>query len=266
MKLLVTDALWQRLEPLLPPPSPRRFRFPGRKRLDFRRVLTGILFVLKTGMAWDDLPAELGYGCGKTCREYLRWWHESGVWIRLHAVLLAELNGSDQIDWSRALIDASFAKAPKGGEDTGPNPTDRGQSGSKHHLLTDAHGIPLAVTLSAANVPDVTKTFSVLTAMPPVGGKPGPKREKPQRLQGDRGYDSEGVRRLLRWLRITPVLAKRKPPHGSGLGVFRWVVERTISWLHSWGRLRRRLDRHTELHQAFLQLAATMICLRFLNN
>ena len=89
--------------------------------------------------------------------------------------------------------------------------------------------------------------------MPPVGGKPGPKREKPQRLQGDRGYDSEGVRRLLRWLRITPVLAKRKTPHGSGLGVFRWVVERTISWLHSWGRLRRRLDRHTELHQAFLQ-------------
>ena len=179
MKLLVTDALWQRLEPLLPPPSPRRFRFPGRKRLDFRRVLTGILFVLKTGMAWDDLPAELGYGCGKTCREYLRWWHESGVWIRLHAVLLAELNGADQIDWSRALIDASFAKAPKGGEDTGPNPTDRGQSGSKHHLLTDAHGIPLAVTLSAANVPDVTKTFSVLTAMPPVGGKPGPKPKNP---------------------------------------------------------------------------------------
>ena len=55
----LTDALWARLEPLLPPPPPRRFRFPGRKHLDYRKVLTGILFVLKTGIAWDDLPASL---------------------------------------------------------------------------------------------------------------------------------------------------------------------------------------------------------------
>ena len=139
MKLLVTDALWERLQPLLPPPPPRRFRFPGRKPLDYRKILTGILFVLKTGIAWDDLPAELGCGCGKTCRHYLQLWHQAGVWRQLHALLLAELNGADQIDWKRALIDASFAKAPEGGEDTGPNPTDRGKSGSKHHLMTDAH-------------------------------------------------------------------------------------------------------------------------------
>src|ERR1700752_2235573 len=120
MKLLVPDALWERLQPLLPPPPQRRFRFPGRKPLDYRNVLTGILFVLKTGIAWDDLPAELGCGCGKTCRHYLRAWHAPGVWRRLHAVLLAELNGADRIDWERAVIDASFAKAPEGGEDTGP--------------------------------------------------------------------------------------------------------------------------------------------------
>ncbi len=64
MKSLVTDALWERLQPLLPPPPPRRFRFPGRKPLDYRKILTGILFVLKTGIAWDDLPAELNCGCG----------------------------------------------------------------------------------------------------------------------------------------------------------------------------------------------------------
>jgi len=264
MKPLVTDALWERLEPLLPPPPPRRFRFPGRKPLDYRMILTGILFVLKTGIAWDDLPAELGCGCGKTCRRYLRRWHRAGVWRQLHALLLAELNAADKIDWQRALIDASFAEAPEGGEDTGPNPTDRGKSGSKHHLMTDAHGIPLAATVTAANVPDVTQVFHVLVAMPNVGGKPGPKRQLPERLQGDRGYDSEPVRQLLRWLGITPVLARRNTEHGSGLGVLRWFVERTISWLHSFGRLRRRLDRHTELQEAFLALSCSLICLSFL--
>lgn len=263
MKPLVSDALWDRLQPLLPPPPRRRFRFPGRKPLDYRLVLTGILFVLKTGIAWDDLPAELGCGCGKTCRHYLRAWHRAGLWRRLHAVLLAELNGADQIDWQRALIDASFAEAPEGGEDTGPNPTDRGKSGSKHHVLTDAQGIPLSATVTAANVNEVTQALQVLLNMPPVGGKPGPKREKPERLQGDRGYDSEPLRHVLRWLGIEPVLAARHTGHGSGLGVFRWYVERTISWLHTFGRLRRRLDRLTEIQEAFLQLACDIICLRF---
>ena len=118
--------------------------------------------------------------------------------------------------------------------------------------------------MTAANVADVTQTLQVLTSMPPVGGKPGPKREKPRRLQGDRGYDSEPVRRVLRWLGIIPVLAARNTEHGSGLGVFRWFVERTISWLHSFGRLRRRLDRLTEIQEAFLQLACSLICLRLL--
>jgi transposase len=264
MKQLVTDELWEKVEPLLPPPPQRRFRFPGRKPLGYRNVLTGILFVLKTGMAWEDLPAELGCGCGKTCHHYLRLWHEAGVWRQWHQLLLTELNAADLIDWERALIDASFAEAPEGGEDTGPNPTDRGKSGSKHHVMTDAQGIPLAATVTAANVNEVTQVFQVLTDLEAVGGKPGPKRERPERLQGDRGYDSEPVRRILRWLGITPLLAKRNTENGSHLGVYRWFVERTISWLHSFGRLRRRLDRLTEIQEAFLRLACALICLRFL--
>src|SRR5262245_12339513 len=168
MKVLVTDELWEHLQPLLPPPPRRRFRFPGRRPLDYRKILTGILFVRKTGIAWDDLPAELGCGCGKTCRRYLRRWHRAGVWRQLHAILLAELNGASHIDWERALIDASFAKAPEGGKDTGPNPTDRSKSGSKQHVMTDAQGIPLAATVTAANVNEVTQVFQVLTDMPSV--------------------------------------------------------------------------------------------------
>ncbi|MCE9564886.1 MAG: IS5 family transposase, partial [Planctomycetes bacterium] len=155
-------------------------------------------------------------------------------------------------------------KAPEGGEDTGTNPTDRSKSGSKHHIMTDAQGIPLSVTVTAANVNEVTQALPVLLAMDPVGGKPGPKRQLPERLQGDRGYDSEPLRVLLRWLSVTPVLAKRNTDNGSGLGVYRWFVERTISWLHSFGRLRRRLDRLTEVHEAFLRLACALICLRIL--
>jgi transposase len=265
MNPLVSDALWERFQPLVPPPPKRHFRFPGRKPLDYRKVLTGILFVLKTGIAWDDLPAELGWGCGKTCRHYLQLWAKAGVWRRLHAVFLAELNGTDKIDWQRALIDASFLKAPEGGEETGPNPTDRRKSGCKHEVMTDGQGVPLAALTIAANVPEVTKVFHTLTRMPPVGGKPGPKRQKPDRLQGDRGFDSEPVRRLLRWMDITPVLPKRNTEHGSGLGAFRWFIERTNSWLHQFGRLRRRLDRLLEIHDAFLTLACALICLRILS-
>ena len=220
--------------------------------------------MLKTGIAWDDLPAELGWGCGKTCRTRLRNWHRAGVWLRLHSLLLAELNEANQIDWERALIDASFAKAPLGGEETGRNPTDRGKLGGKHHLLTDGGGVPLAVVNTAANVNEVTQVFAVLAEMPPVGGKPGPNRGKPQRLQGDRGYDSEPVRTWLRRFGITPVLARRNTPNGSGLGKLRWPVERTISWVHAFGRLRRRLDRLAEIQEAFLRLGCSLICLRML--
>jgi hypothetical protein len=129
--------------------------------------------------------------------------------------------------------------------------------------MTDARGIPLAATVTAANVNEVTQVFQVLTDLDPVGGKPGPRRQKPERLQGERGYDSEPVRVLLRWLGITPVLAERNTEHGSNLGMLRWFVERTISWLHPFGRLRRRLDRLTEIQEAFLRLACGLICLRF---
>ena len=122
MKLLVTDALWERLQPLLPAPPQRRCRFPGRKPIDYRKILTGILFVLKTGIAWEDLPADCGWGCGLTCKRYLRRWQRQGVGPRLHAVLLAELREADRIDWSRALIDSASARAPCGGRDTGPTP------------------------------------------------------------------------------------------------------------------------------------------------
>jgi transposase len=121
-KVLVTDALWAVVEPLLPAAKPRRFRYPGRKPLDNRRALTGILFVLKTGIAWDDLPQEMGCGSGMTCWRRLRDWQAAGVWQGLHEVLLARLREADQIDWSRAVVDSAPLRALKGGPKPGRIP------------------------------------------------------------------------------------------------------------------------------------------------
>ena len=125
--------------PLIPVVE-RRSRFPGRKRIDDRRVLTGILFVLQAGMPWEYLPQEMGCSSGMTCWRRLREWQQQGVWQRLHELLLAKLREIDRIDWSRAAID-SFARPCRwGGEQTGPSPVDRGRSGSKHHTITCGRG------------------------------------------------------------------------------------------------------------------------------
>ena len=119
-KPLVDDELWAILESLLPEPKPRRFRYPGRQPIDNRRALTGILFVLKTGIGWEDLPQEMGCGSGMTCWRRLRDWQKAGVWQQLHEVLLAKLQAANQIDWSRAVVDSSPVRALKGGTKQGP--------------------------------------------------------------------------------------------------------------------------------------------------
>ena len=263
-KPLVNDALWQRIEPLLPPPKPRRFRYPGRKPLDRRKVLTGIIFVLKTGIAWEDLPQVMGCGSGMSCLNYLKAWQQTGVWVSLHQVLLQELEDADKIDWQRGAVDASFARALGGGEETGPNPTDRSKLGSKHHIMTDAQGLPLNVTVTAASVPEVNEVLDLVDSAPEVITAEGEPRQNPDELYGDRAYDSEPHRQEMRERDIAPRFARRRTPHGSGLGVYRWVVERTASWLHSFRRLRLRTDRNGQVQDAFVALASALICSWFL--
>jgi transposase len=110
----VNDELLAVIEPLLPKVE-RRSRYPARKRLDDRLVLQGILFVLHTGISWEHLPQELGFGSGMTCWRRLAEWHEAGVWQRLHEVLLAKLQAADAPDFSHAVVDSSHVRALKGG-------------------------------------------------------------------------------------------------------------------------------------------------------
>ena len=173
-KPLLPDELWDIIQPLLPPPKPRRFRYPGRKPVGDRQALTGILFVLKTGIPWEDLPAEMGCGCGMTCWRRLRDWYQAGLWHQLHQVLLARLQGADKIDWARAAIDSTFARAFGGVEGSGPNPTDRGRPGVKQHVVVDAHGIPLAADATPANVPEVNELLAVVDGIGPVARPSSP--------------------------------------------------------------------------------------------
>src|ERR687886_1484462 len=116
-KPLVSDALWEIIQPLLPsePPKPKG----GRPRVPDRAALTGIIFVLKSGIPWEMLPPEMGCGSGVTCWRRLRDWQQAGVWVRLHQVLLDRLGEADKIDWSRASVDSAFAPAKRGASKPG---------------------------------------------------------------------------------------------------------------------------------------------------
>lgn len=154
----------------------------------------------------------------------------------------------------------------KGGSQTGPSPVDRGRAGSKHHILVDATGLPLAWTLTGGNRNDVTQLIPLLERVPGVAGLVGRPRKRPDRVIADRGYDHDKYRRLVRGLGITPVIARRQTDHGSGLGRHRWVVERTFAHLHQFKRLLVRYERRAEIHEAFLALGCCLICHRRLRN
>ena len=149
----------------------------------------------------------------------------------------------------------------KGGSATGPSPVDRARNGSKHHLLVDATGIPLAWTVTGGNRNDVTQLVPLIERVPAVRGRVGRPRRRPQCVLADRGYDHDKYRRQLRQRGIASEIARRQTTHGSGLGRARWVVERTFAWLHNF-KLLVRYDRRHEIHEAFLAIGCCLVCFR----
>src|SRR5919199_2639416 len=195
-KELAHEELWKAMLLWLPPE--RKDVRGGPPRVSNRAALAGILFVLRHGLRWRDLPPELGYGSGVTCWRRLRRWQALGVWAGVHRTLLNWLGDRGAIDWTRASVDSTSVRAKRGGEATGPNPTDRGKAGSKYHLLVDRHGVPLAVALSAANTNDCKLLEPLLDAVPPIRrpiGQPGRPRCRPSKLHADKGYACAFCRR-----------------------------------------------------------------------
>ncbi|MFF0970729.1 IS5 family transposase [Streptomyces sp. NPDC003703] len=136
---------------------------------------------------------------------------------------------------------------------------DRGKNGSKIHLIVDRSGLPISVAISAANTHDSLALQSLVQGMPPVRGPRGPRRRRPRKLHGDKGYDYDHQRRWLRERGITPRIARRGRESSARLGRHRWVVERTMSWLAGCRRLHRRHEREPEHFPAFTAIATSLI-------
>jgi transposase len=153
----------------------------------------------------------------------------------------------------------------KEGERIGKNPTVRGKSGSKRHLVSDRKGVPLTVALNAANVHDSRVFEEMVDAVEPIKrpgrGRP---RKRPEKLHADKGYDFPRSREALRRRGIKGRITRRGVDSSEKLGRHRWVVERTLAWLARYRRLSVRYERRADIHEAFLHLGCSLICLNYL--
>jgi transposase len=146
----------------------------------------------------------------------------------------------------------------------GPNPTDRGKAGTKRHLITDRHGVPLAARLTGANRHDSVVFTEVLDAVPPIKCPSGRRRKRPAKLHADKAYDMPRCRQALTRRRIKVRIARKGVERSDRLGRHRWVVERTLAWLGQFRRLTIRYERRVDIHQAFLSLGCALICWNYL--
>ncbi|WP_086002113.1 IS5 family transposase [Nocardiopsis kunsanensis] len=257
---LVPDELWELFQRVVPE-APTRPQGGGRRRHGDREVLAAIIFVANSGCTWAQLPPVFGPS-GPTAHRRFTEWTRARVWAKLHRLVLDELGSRGELDWSRCAIDSVNMRALKKGDLTGPNPVDRGKKGAKVHLITDKSGLPLSVAISGANTHDSQALQPLVQGIPPIRSRRGPRRRKPAKLHGDKGYDYTHLRRWLRRRGIVHRLARKGVESSKRLGRHRWQVERTMAWLAGCRRLHRRYERKADHFLAFAGIACTLICYR----
>ena len=260
-KSLLNDRQWQKIKPLLPK---ARRGGRGRPRADERQVLEGILWVLRSGARWRDLPRE--YPSASTCWRRLGQWEERDVWLRIWRALLGQLDAQGKLDWSEVFLDGSFAPAKKGGSAWVKPNVAKVQSG---WWWQTAKGIPLGSRLFSASPAEVTLAEETLRAVQvprPGAGRP---RTRPQRLICDRAYDSQRFRERLAARGIELICPHRRGRRvalqdGRPLRRYRkrWKIERTFAHLGNFRRLLIRHDRLLLLYQGFFHLACLLLTLR----
>jgi transposase len=224
-----------------------RDRGRGHPPAETVRVLATLRQFLREGTPWRRLTASAGQASGSPLRRRLRDWADGALLQQGHAVLVAMLRGHPDL-----ILDSCSARAKRGGDLTGPNPTDRAKRGTKYHVAVTGEGVPVAGAATAAKVNDTLLferlflgAFAVMARI--------------RTVFGDKGYDAEANRALCRAVGAEPCLHKRGRPHGSGLGKRRWPVERSNAWVLENKRLALRYDRLGFIVQALLQAACTFL-------
>ena len=259
----ISDALWQRIEPILledAPPTPRGNG--GRPRINWRKAIDGIIFRLRTGCQWNKLPKH--FGDDSSVHRWFQRWCKNGVFEKLWAVLVESCDELGAVDWKWQAADGMLGKARFGGKKTGKNPTDRGKLGTKKSLLVEADGGPLAVVIAGANVNDHKLLEATIEAV--VVERPDP-AEREQHLSLDKGYDNptghEVVERHGYIGHIRPIGEDRREKRRPGRRkARRWVVERTLAWLSKCRALLVRYDKHDENYLGLIQLACGLLWYR----
>jgi transposase len=231
------DLISQVIECCEPPPAGG----PGHPRSETVRVLVTLRQFLREGLPWRSLRAGAERVSGSTLRRCLARWAKTAVLAKVHAQLVAMLRGNPTL-----ILDSCSVRAKRGGDLTGPNPTDRAKMGTKYHLAVDGAGMPVACLATAANVNDTLAFERLFLAASAV-------MTRILTVFADKGYDAERHRALCRKFGAEPLIHRRGLAHGSGLGTHRWPVERTLSWLLENKRLGLRYDRCDFIIQSLLQ-------------
>lgn len=248
---VLSDEMWESFEKLLKTESMERK--PGRPRIQQKRkILEGILYIARTGCHWKFLPRY--YGPKSTVFDYFQRWTEEGLFFLWWQQWLSRYDDIFGLHMKWQSMDTSMVKAPLGGEDVGPNPTDRGKGGCKRSILTDGEGIPLALVVTAANQHDTQMALET-TAIAYIPEEPVPE----EHLCLDKGYISKTLQEQLEargFLVHCPKRGETAKPRESGKKPRRWVVERTFSWMN---RFRRVLIRWEKLSLHYISFIHCML-------
>ena len=224
----------------------------GRPPLPTIEVVETLRFFVREGVQWRELRAATGRACGSTLRRRLDGWSATALLRQVHVALVRMVRAGPEVAAWDVVVDSCSVRAKRGGELTGPNPTDRGKAGTKYHVVASTDGLPLGVVPSAANVHDTRLFPHLLRLALAVCAAIG-------RLYADAGYDSAGNRGLCTREGIQPFIREVGQPHGSGLGSVRCVVEHDCAWLLANKRLDRRHDRLGRVILALLTTACIFV-------
>ena len=224
----------------------------GRPPLATLEVVETLRFFVREGVQWRELRAAAGRACGSTLRRRLDEWSATALLRRVHVALIRMVRSGPEVAPWDVVVDSCSVRAKRGGELTGPNPTDRGKAGTKYHLVASTDGLPLAAIPSAANVHDTRLFPHLLRLAQVVCAAIG-------QLYADAGYDSADNRDLCLRDGIEPRIRKVGEAHGSGLGSVRCVVEHDCAWLLANKRLDRRHDRLGRMILALLTAACIFV-------